>query len=530
MRRFFLALGVVAALAVAAGGSEAQFDLLIRGARVVDGTGNPWFRADVGVRDGRIAAVGRLSSASASETVDARDRVLAPGFVDVHTHVEGSESRPGIEDLPEALNFVSDGVTTIVTGNCGGSEIQLKPWFEKLEKGRLGLNVATLIGHNSVRRAVMGNANRAPTSEEMERMKDLVARAMDDGAVGFSTGLLYVPGTYAETSEVIELAKMAARFGGVYASHIRDQGDKLLDSIREAAEVGRAAGMPVQISHLKVKGRNLWGSIGQALDLIHRLRADGVDVLADAYPYDRASTGLGVNLPAWALEGGRDDLAVRLADPPTRARIIEDMKAMLTEFGYPDYSFATVASFAPEPSLAGKTISEINLLKGRPAGLDQEIETVLELMARGGAPMVYHYMSLEDVEEIFRAPFTAVASDGGVREPGSDRPHPRSYGTNARVLRWLVVQNGTLTLEDAIRRMTSLPARAFGFSDRGMVRPGMAADLVLFDPGAVRDLATFEDPHRYSVGFDSVWVNGEAVIREGRPTGLRPGGVLRRVP
>lgn len=508
--------------------NQASVDILIRNARVVDGTGSPWFVSDVAVREGHIAEVGQNLNVDAAQIVEAGGRVLAPGFIDVHTHVESSASRAGLERLPRADNYILDGVTTIVTGNCGGSETDIAAYRDRL--AGLGINVATLVGHNSVRRQVMGLDDRAPTAEEMLAMEALVERAMRDGAVGFSTGLLYVPGTYAETEEVINLARAASRHGGIYASHMREQGAKLHDSITEAVQVGRDADTRVQISHFKVKGKTRWGTIGDALALVDGYRQEGVDVVIDAYPYERASTNLGVNLPRWAVAGDTESIAGRINDPTTRLRIVEGMKDMLFDGGYDDYSFATVAQYAPNAEFNGMTISEINVSLGRDATIDNEIDTILEMMLDGGAAgsrygasMVYHYMSVDDVDTIFRYPNAAVASDGGVPEFGRGQPHPRSYGTNARVFADFVRGRGILTTEEAVRRMTSLPARTFGFHKRGIIRPGMVADLVLFDPDQVQDLATFEDPHQYSNGFDYVFVNGIAVVEDGQVTDQRPG-------
>ncbi len=513
-----------------AGTSEVQaqaVDLLVREARVIDGTGSPWFVSDVAVDEGRIIAVGTNLDVQATKTIDAAGRVLAPGFIDVHTHADR-----GIGDLPRADNFLLDGVTTVVGGNCGGSETDIAEWSRGLSE--LGINVATLVGHNSVRRQVMGLEDRSPTETELEEMQALVEKAMRDGAVGFSTGLLYVPGTYADTDEVISLAKVAGRFGGVYASHIREQGADLHESIDEAVDVGREARMPVQISHFKVKGRTRWGSIGEAIALVDSHRASGVDVLIDVYPYERASTNLGVNLPRWAVAGETDDIAARIEDPATRHRIVTEMKALLEGQGYADYSFATVAQYGPNPDWNGKTIPEINVLSGRDPTVDNEITTILEMMLEGGAAgnaygasMIYHYMSLEDVDTILLYPNAMVASDGGVVEFGDGQPHPRSYGTNARVLADFVRERELLTLGDAVRRMTSLPARAFGFLDRGIIRPGFVADLVLFNPARVTDKATFADPHQYSEGFDYVFVNGVAVVADGELTDERPGEFVR---
>lgn len=509
----------------------ADADILIRNARVVDGTGSPWFLADVAVRDGRISALAAHLDLDADQVIDAAGRVLAPGFIDVHTHVETSGSREGLRNIPRADNFLLDGVTTIITGNCGGSVIDIPAWRNELRG--LGINVATFIGHNSIRRAVVGLDDRAPTDNELAQMQALVDKAMQDGAIGFSTGLLYVPGTYADTSEVISLAKVAAKYGGVYASHIREQGALLHESIDEAVQVGRAAGMPVQISHLKVKGRTRWGTIGSTLELIESYRRDGVDVVVDAYPYERASTNLGVNLPRWAVAGNAADIAARIEDDESHQRIVKDMRDMLEDGGYADYSFATVAQYEPQPSYNGLTISEINRLVERTPTIDNEMETILDMMVDGGAAgstqgasMIYHYMSMQDVDAIFRYPNAAVASDGSIIAFGRGQPHPRSYGTNARVLADFVRERKVLTLEDAVRRMTSLPARTFSFHDRGIIRPGFVADLVLFDPARVTDKATFADPHQYSAGFDYVVVNGVVAVANGVPSDQRAGRFL----
>jgi N-acyl-D-amino-acid deacylase len=500
----------------------ADYDILIRHARIVDGTGNPWFRGDIGIRGGRIAAVGKVDG-SAERTIDAAGRVAAPGFIDVHTHIEGV-----VEKVPRADNFLRDGVTSVVTGNCGGSKVKVAEWFTALEQAGLGINVATLIGHNAVRAEVMGRANRKATPEEIAAMRTLVDQAMREGAVGFSTGLIYVPGTYSDPSEVVALAGAAAAHGGVYASHMRDEGASIRGAIGEAVEVGRVNNMPVQISHFKIDNRRLWGASAESIALVDKYRRLGVDVVVDQYPYDHSSTNLGITLPSWALADGRDAILERLRNPESRARIRAEMKAMIEEKGQPDYSYATVASFEKDRTIEGKTIAAINMERGRAATVDDEIETILELIETDMPSMVYHSMSMEDVERILRYPHTAVASDGGVREFGVGVPHPRSYGTNARVLSEFVRERGTLTLEDAIRRMTSLPARTFRLRDRGLLREGLAADVVVFDPARVRDRATYQQPHQYSKGFDVVIVNGVAAIVEGEWTGQSGGRPLKR--
>ena len=510
-------------LALALGGalSAADYDLLIRNARVLDGTGNPWYRADIGIKDGKVAAIGNLAKASAGRTVDAKERVAAPGFIDVHTHVEEN-----IEKFPEAGNMVMDGVTSVVTGNCGGSSESIAAFLARLEKNGIGFNLGTLVGHNTVRRQVMGMANRKSTPEETARMQELVEQAMREGAVGLSTGLIYTPGTYASSDEVVALGRAAAKHGGVYATHMRDEGEHVLEAIEEALRVGREAGLRVEISHFKVANKRLWGTNEKGLALVEKARREGVDVTVDQYPYDHSATGLSPLIPSWVLADGSKQVRERLEDPATRARIVKEMNANLKQLGQKDYSYATVAACTFDKSLEGKNISEITRMKGK-KGLNAEAGTVLDLQAQGRTPMVYHSMGDKDVDRILRHPNTAVASDGGVREFGAGVPHPRSYGTNARVLGEYVRERGVLTLEDAVRRMTSLPARTFGLRDRGLLREGYWADLVLFDPARVRDKATYAQPHQYSEGFDIVLVNGTVVVEDGKVTGARPGKVIR---
>lgn len=514
--------GVLVSLVAAWAAAAADYDVLIRNARVLDGSGSPWYQADVAVRSGRIAAIGALEGATAEKTIDAAGRILAPGFIDVHTHIEQT-----VERMPGAANFVLDGVTTVVTGNCGSSETDLAGFFARLERLGIGLNVASLIGHNSVRREVMGAQNRPPTPEEMARMQELVAQGMRDGAAGFSTGLIYIPGAYAAPGEVIALARVTAQFGGVYATHLRDEGARILEAIAEAVAVGREAGMPVRISHFKIDNRRFWGASRQSIALVEKFRSEGVDVVVDQYPYDRSSTGLEVVAPGWALAGGLERLRERLRDPAASARMRFEMLQRLQHLGQADYSWAAVARFPPDPSYEGKTVSEVNVLKGGAATVEAEIQTVLDLLAAGGAQMVYRSMSEEDVERIMRYPNTAIAADSSIRELGAGAPHPRSYGARARVLAEYVGKRQVLTLEEAVRRMSWLAAQAFRLGDRGLVREGMAADLVLFHPERVQDRATYQQPHQYAEGFDWVLVNGVPVVEAGRLTGARPGRVLR---
>lgn len=519
MKHLFAAFGIAALLAGQQGGQPA-FDLVLKGGTVVDGTGAPGRIADVGIRDGRIAAIGRIDAAAA-DTLDVSGLVVAPGFIDVHTHADN------IADHPEAANFTRMGVTTIIAGNCGSSAVDIAAALDAIRAARPAVNFATLVGHNSVRTAVMGSARRDPTLPELARMKALVFKAMADGAVGLSTGLQYVPGTYAATPEIIELARVAANADGLYASHMRNEGTALEDAIREALFVGRASGARVQISHLKVDAKSRWGASEIALKMIEDARAAGVDVHADQYAYTAGSSGLGIRFPSWALEGGRDRIAERLNDPQVWARIKKEMLALLQERGFEDLSWATVANYRADPSLNGLTMADVaHTLQGS-RSVDAQLEAARTLMLGGAPSMVYHFMDERDVERIMRHPLVSVAADSDVLEPSErTRPHPRGYGNNPRVLGRYVRERRVVSLEAAIRKMTSLPADHFRLKNRGRLAPGAAADIVMFDPATVRDAATFDAPHAYPEGIPHVLVNGTFVVRSGAATTARPGAVL----
>ncbi len=526
LRRTVSALLLIGLLAACANpvppAASVEYELLIRGGRIVDGSGNAWYRADLGVKDGRIAAIGPLPGARARRVIEAHDRIVAPGFIDTHAHIEGN-----LFARPTADNFIHDGVTTLITGNCGASEeLGVKAFFERMARDRVSVNVASLVGHNTVRKQVMGLARRAATPEEQRRMEALVDQAMSEGAVGLSTGLIYLPGLYSDTPEVVGLARAAARHHGVYASHIRDEGSKVVEAINEALDIGRQAGLPVQISHFKVGAPANWGRSRETLALVEKARADGLDVTIDQYPYTASSTQLSVVLPDWAVEGGQAAISKRLADPADRARIAADILKSARRNQRPDFSYAVVARHAPEPALNGRNISQINLQRGRPATMEAEIQTLLDIVQAGGAQMTFHGMSEEDVRRIMAWPFAMVGADGGVQS-GTGMPHPRSYGTNARVLGKYVREEQVMRLEEAVRRMTSLAAQRFQLPDRGLLRPGYAADIVIFDDKAVRDRATFENPHQLSEGFDAVVVNGVVTVEGGKHSGARAGAALR---
>jgi len=504
--------------------STTDYDLLVVNARIVDGSGNPWFRGEIGIKDGRIVKVGRIKASegtvTAKETIDAHNQIVAPGFIDVHTHVED------IYSLPSAENFVRMGVTSLITGNCGGSAVDIGKFLGQIKQKPIAVNLGTLIAHGSVRAAVVGLDDRAPTPEEQAKMDALVEKGMKDGAVGLSTGLIYVPGTYAKTDEVVELAKVASKYGGIYASHIRDEGNAVVDAIKEAINIGEQANMPVEISHFKISSKHLWGQSPMTIALVEDARKRGLGVTVDQYAYTASSTSLDVRLPNWAVAGGRAEGKKRIADPATREKIVKEMKEDLKKKEFKDYSFAYVASYSTNPAFNGKNIPEIAQMVRGKKKIDAQIDQILEMYTNGGAGMVYQVMNEDDVKNIMRQLFTMIASDSGVRRFGEGAPHPRGYGNNARVLGQYVRELKLITLEDAVRKMTSLPAQTFGLRDRGLIREGFAADLVIFDESKIGDKATFDQPHQYSEGFSSVIVNGQVVFDGNKMTGNLPGEPL----
>lgn len=524
--RTAVCIGVAcAAAAVASAARQAPLDLVIHNARVVDGTGAPARAADLAVRDGRIVAVGRVADAAmkaAKRRIDAAGLVVAPGFIDVHTHADG------VASTPLASNFVRMGVTTIVAGNCGSSALDIGPALDRIRETGVAVNFATLIGHNTVRSAVMGRSERDPTVAEIDRMKSLVFKGMVEGAAGFSTGLQYVPGTYAKSPEIVELARVAANERGLYATHMRNEGTALEQAITESIRVAETLDMRLQISHLKVDSPSRWGASAAALKLIDDAARRGVDVRADQYAYTAGSSSLSIRFPAWALEGGSEQVQKRLNDPATWARIKKEMQALIEERGFQDLAWAAVASYRPDPSLNGLSMKDVAKKLTGSLSADAQLEAARTLMLGGGATMVYHFMSEPDIERIMKHARVSVASDSSVLDRDGGVPHPRGYGNNARVLGEYVRERRVISLEEAVRKMTSLPAEHFRFADRGVIRDGAAADLVIFDPARIRDTATYDKPHAFPEGIAYVLVNGAVVVENGAQTEARPGQVLRR--
>jgi N-acyl-D-amino-acid deacylase len=499
------------------------FDVLLTGARIVDGTGAMWFRGDIAIQGDTIVKIAPRIEGTARRTINVGGRVASPGFIDIHTH-----ARRGINQVPTADNYTRQGVTTVIEGPDGSSPLPLAPFFADLAKLGTSVNIGAFVGQGSVRSAVIGDVNRKATPDEIEKMKTLVDTAMRDGALGISTGLFYVPGTFTPTEEVVELAKVAAKYGGMHESHQRDDASKVLDSVRETIAIGEGGGLPTQISHAKVVGTANFGKSVEMLKLVDEARARGVDVTIDQYPYTASSTSVAAALlPAWALEGTRADQLARLKDPAQRARIKNDSIAMIRdERGGGDPKNVQFASCGFDPKLAGKTLADLTRLHDMEPTIPNAAETTMWLVEQGGCQGIFHAMDEDDLVRILKHPATMIASDGEVPIFGRANPHPRSYGTFARVLGRYVREQHVLRLEDAIRKMTSFPAARLGFTDRGVLRPGMKADIAIFDPETVKDTATFTAPHQYAEGFFAVIVNGQVIFENGAMTAARPGKVL----
>ena len=514
------------ALASTATAQGRAYDIVLRGGTVVDGTGAAAYRADVAIRGDRIARIARegIPADQANLALDARGLVVAPGFIDTHAHVEDLATNPLAE------SFIRQGVTTVIYAPDGGMPWPLENAITQLGQAHHAPNTAFFAGHNTIRQQVMGSANRAPTPVELERMKAMVAQAMRAGALGLSTGLRYVPGIYSKTEEVVELAKVAAAQGGFYASHIRDEGAGSIDAVAEVIRIAREARMPAQVSHHKLMGQPQWGQSVRTLALVDSARAQGLDVSIDQYAYDATSTGTAVLFPAWALSGGRDSLRARLASPEQRQRIVAGIKeTILEERGGGDLGRIRIASYGPHPQWNGKTFADIAQERGRKPDLDFATELAIEIQSAGGASGVWHVADEADVRRIMKHPFTMISSDGGIGVLDHGHPHPRNYGAFARVLGRYVRAEKVLSLEEAVRKMTSLPAWRIGQPERGRLAEGAFADVAVFNPATIRDLATYENPHQFSVGVEYVLVNGVLVLRSASLTGEKPGRVLRRV-
>ena len=528
------------------------FDILIINGHIIDGTGSPWYSADIGIRDGKIAAIGRLTDAPRKRTIDARGKVVAPGFIDML-----GQSEMTILVDPRLPSKIYQGITSEITGE--GSSIAplndviiqsdrsdydhykinpdwrtFRQYFARIEKQGMGINLASYVGATQVRRIVLGDDDKQPTPAQLDQMKSLVRDAMKDGAMGVSTSLEYAPAPYAKTDELIALAAEAGKFGGIYATHMRNESDTVLESIDEALRIGREAHVPVEIWHLKVAGKSNWGRMPEVVAKINAARAAGADVTADTYAYTAWGNGFSAFIPPWAHDGGTAKMVERLKDPATRERIRKDMLTPSKDWDNewqeipgPD---AIMISDVEKPELLplqGKRLSEIAKLWNK-----DPMDALFDLLIQDPSTGVAVFgMSQPDVTLALQQPWVSVDNDSEGTSPegilGQAHPHPRAYGTFPRVLRKYVREDKALTLEDAIRKFSALPAQRMGLTDRGVLKLGMWADVVVFDPATIHDRATFDNPNQFSEGMEYVLVNGVPVIEEGQMTGKLPGKVLR---
>jgi len=524
-----------------------MFDILIKNSSVFDGTGNPWFKADIGIEAGRIKRVGKLNGDDAHCIIDAGALAVSPGFIDMHSHGDYS-----ILKFPQAESLIMQGVTMAVVGNCGSSlapvnatsldllketmEFELDwdwesfgEFLQKIEETGTAINIAPLVGHGTIRATVMGIDDREPTGKELKDMKQLLSQSMKDGAFGMSTGLIYPPGVYARTPELIELAKVVAEYGGIYASHIRSESDTLLQAVKEAIKIGEEAGVPVEVSHHKAAGKKNWGKVKKTLKLMEDARERGVEVTCDVYPYTAGCTSLATLLPPWALVGGAKEMVKRLEDPETRRRIRADMEKEDSDWENflrgAGWENVLISYSSENKGLEGRDLAAI-----AKSSNEDPYETLFNLLIEEGrkTEMVIFEMSEDDVSAVISHRLSMICSDSDIRNVKSGgKPHPRTYGAFAKSFA-NYVREGSLTLEEAVRKMTSLPARKVGLVDRGSIREGMWADVVIFDPEKIADKATYADPHQYPLGVEYVLVNGEVVVENGEHSGLLPGKVLRK--
>jgi N-acyl-D-amino-acid deacylase len=520
-------LGLVVGLFLAAplGAQEPEFDVVIKGGTVIDGTGAARYAADVALKGDRIALISRrpIVAKRGARVIDAKGKVVAPGFIDMHAHLDP------LPDLPGAESAVRQGVTFALGGPDGGSPLPLGPYMEARQRQRIGINVGYLVGHNTIRQHVMGMVMRAPTPDELQSMKALVAEGMGQGAFGISTGLRYLPGNFAKTDEVIELSRVAADSGGIYTSHLREEGLGLIEGVAEAITIGREAHIPIVLTHHKAVGTKMWGQSVRTLAMVDSARRAGIDVMMDVYPYTATSTGLAVLIPTWAFDGGDTAFTRRLADPALRDSIKRGIVFnILNDRGGGDLSRVQFSSVRWQPELNGKTLADWARQRGLEPTPENGAELVIEGQQKGGGSMIYHVLDEADVQRIMRHPQAMIGSDGRLSRPGETSPHPRAYGTFPRVLGRYTRDLKLFPLETAVYKMTGQSAARLKLRDRGVLRAGYFADVVVFDPATIVDKSTFEQPHQYPVGIDFVFVNGVAAVDSGKFMDARSGRVLKR--
>ena len=520
--RFYRLLALLVALGISHAYSQNSYDIIISNGRVIDGSGNPWYEADVAINGERIVRIGDLSSDTGSQVIDANGLIVAPGFIDPHTH-----ALRGILDVPNAESALLQGVTTLTEGNDGTSPFPVDEHYQTIIDKQISPNWGIFVGHGTIRSQIIGAEDRDPTRVELEQMKDMVEQAMQQGALGLSTGLFYVPGSFASTEEIVELSKVAAEHGGIYISHMREEAAQLIDSVYETIRIGEESGIAVQMTHHKVIGVENWGSSIDSLRLVDQARERGIDITIDQYPYTASQTGINALIPQWAQEGGRVRMLERIESPETRAAIKNEVVLkILYDRGGGDPKNIFISRNTWDPSMTGKNLAELTVEAGMNPTPENASEVVFEILKGGGATAVYHAINTDDVDRIMQHPVTAIGSDGPVGIFGEGTPHPRQYGTFARVLGHYVRERAVLTLEDAVRKMSSQTARRLGIHNRGLLTEGYYADIAIFDADEIIDKATFEEPHQYAIGIKFVLVNGQVVVEQGRHTGRRPGKII----
>ncbi len=495
-----------------------EADVVLKGATLYDGTGTPGKVGDVAIKDDRIVAVGAFQIQGKPRVLDCTGLVISPGFIDLHTH-----SDYPLQKAPTNANrnYLMQGVTTVVTGNCGAGPVDVAAYFGKMAEIGIGSNVIHQVPHNDVRRAAMGNANRDPTPEELRKMEDLVDKGMRDGAWGLATGLIYNPGTYSKTDEIVALAKVAAKHGGFYASHIRHEDERIFVALEEVLIIARKAGLRVHISHIKVTGQRNWGKAPEVIAFIKKAQQEGIKVTADQYPYPASSTNLAaMAIPAKWREGDSKEFLAKLDDPELGPRIRKEMQAIIDDRDYG--KSLKIASFAARPQWQGKPLGTIAAAENLSV-----LDLVLDIQRKGGAQIVSFGMSEEDVRLFMKQPFVATASDGSSMVPAKTVPHPRSYGCFARKVGLYSLADKVIPLEQALRSASGLPADILQLPERGYLKAGYYADLVVFDPKVYRDKATFAEPHQYAVGARYVFVNGKLAVDGGEFTKTMAGKALR---
>ena len=505
------------------------YDIIIKNGLVYDGTQNPPQTLDIAITADKIVGLGDFSEADALQMLDAAGKAIAPGFIDTHTHLDPLDNLLALSNSESQLR---QGVTTSIGGPDGRGvplEYDFAEFLDTLSQVGVGINMGFMAGHNKIRKKVMQLDNRAPTEKELDRMKAMADQAMDEGAFGLSTGLKYLPGNFAKIDEVIALSRVVANKGGVYSTHLRDEGIAIMPAIEETIEIGKKANIPIILTHHKVIGKPMWGKSDVTLARVDKARNNGVNILLDQYPYAASHTGLSVLIPAWARAGGQEKFIERLSDPESYAKIKEEIIFnILNDRGGEDLNRIQFARVKWKPELEGKTLKDWIVMDGKKPSIENGADYVIKGQRNGGASCIYHAMEEKDVEKIMQHPLTMIASDGRLSSPGIGHPHPRAYGTFPRVLGKYVREKKLLSLQEAIYKMTLFPAKTYGIENRGQLKKGLKADLVIFDPNTVSDKATFIQPHQYPVGISHVLVNGKWSIKNGEFLNKMNGVILRK--